>query len=324
MAGEQRYALNLGTFGVRSLVGDAIFTPDGTKVASLLLGTLTVWDVVTGKNLYRIDASTGLIAFTVSSDGTKIACNAGKGENALVYHMDVTGEQLELELEGNKVGECFAFSSEGKRVVSGSRNGEVWVWDAVTGETLLSWEGHTDLVRDVAFSPDGSKIVTASNDKTARLWDALTGTPLHIFEGHTDSIADVGFSPHGEKIITGSCDNTLRVWDALNGKELHTYRGHNHQVISVKFSSDGTKIVSAGANCMICTWDAEWEEEEVKYLSLPGQTQIPPELPDPPAARKCLRDRFAVFKWLHRSGGEGQESASAATQLDLNGKLPVS
>ena len=65
-----------------------------------------------------------------------------------------------------------AFSPEGKRLVSGSSDKTVKVWDAQTGQEALSLTGHTGPVHSVAFSPDGQRIASASDDKTVKVWDA--------------------------------------------------------------------------------------------------------------------------------------------------------
>ena len=69
-----------------------------------------------------------------------------------------------------------AFSPDGKRIVTASRDNTARLWDAETGKQIGEpLEGHTNGVMSAAFSPDGKRIVTASWDKTARLWDAQTG-----------------------------------------------------------------------------------------------------------------------------------------------------
>jgi WD40 repeat protein len=69
------------------------------------------------------------------------------------------------------------------RVVSGSQDKTVRVWDATSGRQLLRLEGHTDSVNSVAMLTDGS-IVSGSSDKTVRVWDAASGRELHRLEGH--------------------------------------------------------------------------------------------------------------------------------------------
>ncbi|KZP33641.1 hypothetical protein FIBSPDRAFT_1036166, partial [Athelia psychrophila] len=62
-----------------------------------------------------------------------------------------------------------AFSPDGSKIVSGSSDKTVRVWDAVTGQAALPpLEGHENEVFSVSFSSDGSKIVSGSSDKTVR------------------------------------------------------------------------------------------------------------------------------------------------------------
>jgi WD40 repeat protein len=140
-----------------------------------------------------------------------------------------------------------AFSPDGSKIISGSNDKTIRVWDASTGiEIVPPIRGHDDSILSVAFSPDGSKIISGSADKTIRLWDASTGVEmLPPLRGHGDFISSVAFSPDGSKIISGSHDKTIRVWDANTGIEmLPPLRGHDSWVYSVAFSPDGSKIIS--------------------------------------------------------------------------------
>ena len=49
-----------------------------------------------------------------------------------------------------------AFSPDGTRIVSGSYDKTLRLWDAVSGAHLNMLNGHYNGVRSVAFSPDGT------------------------------------------------------------------------------------------------------------------------------------------------------------------------
>jgi eukaryotic-like serine/threonine-protein kinase len=49
----------------------------------------------------------------------------------------------------------------------------VQVWDALTGDIIFTYHGHTKGVEAVAWSPDGQRIASASNDDTVQVWQAI-------------------------------------------------------------------------------------------------------------------------------------------------------
>src|SRR5258706_537205 len=152
------------------------------------------------------------------------------------------------------------YSPDGTRVVSGSEDKTIRIWDAESGTVLgLPLMGHTDLVRSVAYSPDGRRIISGSEDYTIRIWDAETGTAVgNPLEGHAGAVNSIAYSPDGRHIISGSYDSTIRIWDADNGTAVGSpLEGHADWVHSVAYSPDGRHITSASDDHTIRIWDAE-------------------------------------------------------------------
>jgi WD40 repeat protein len=63
-----------------------------------------------------------------------------------------------------------AFSPDGQRLATVSWDRTAKVWDATSGQELVTLSGHQDAVTGVAFSPDGKLLATSSFDGTARVY----------------------------------------------------------------------------------------------------------------------------------------------------------
>ncbi len=155
---------------------------------------------------------------------------------------------------------AVAFSPDGSRVVSGSSDGILILWDAKSGKPIGEpMRGHTSGVTSVAFSPDGSKIVSGSSDSTLILRDAKSGLSIcEPMRGHTSRINAVAFSPDGGQIVSGSRDETLILWDVKSGMPIcDPMRGHTDVVGAVAFSPDGSRIASGSWDNTLILWDAK-------------------------------------------------------------------
>jgi serine/threonine protein kinase len=145
-----------------------------------------------------------------------------------------------------------AWSSDSKRVASGSSDKTVQVWDASDGGHVFTYRGHSDVVSAVAWSPNGQRVASASHDGTVQVWDASNGGNVFTYRGHSpDWVADVVWSPNGQRIASAGGD--VQVWNANNGGDVFTY--HN-QGDFVAWSSDGTYIASTGRDGDVQVWNA--------------------------------------------------------------------
>ena len=62
-----------------------------------------------------------------------------------------------------------SYSPDGKKIISGSWDGTLRIWDAQSGTLENVLRGHTDKVNTVRYSSDGAKIISGSWDQTIRI-----------------------------------------------------------------------------------------------------------------------------------------------------------
>lgn len=243
--------------------GGVSFSPDGTSFAvpGQIVG-VTIRDVETGTKIITLeghDATIRRMAF--SPDGTRLAGAAGSGPgdpraNSTVPVWDVSTGKVVMTLKGHAHQVAsVAFSPDGQRLATGSWDGTVRLWDALSGE-----EQHVvdvgDPVFALGFSPDGRYLVSGDDgDETLTVWDADTlerrEKPLR---GHNSVIQDVAFGPTG-MVVTGSFDATAKVWDLASRQEVTTLRGHTGGLLGVAVNSDGTLVATASLDGTAKLWD---------------------------------------------------------------------
>ena len=258
----------IATF-TRAGLGAAAFSPDGRLVAMPDHNTVVIRDANTGERENRVfqGHSDAVRSAAFSPDGRRIV-TASDDRTARVWDVQ-TGEQIAVLREHTAPVRSAVFSPDGLRVVStqmAQRSGDVTsdnntvtskdrialLWDALSGQVIRRFEGHTAQVYDATFSPDGKQIVTASGDNTARIWDAATGKTMAVLSGHSDSVLSAAFSSQGDRIVTASVDETVRVWDAE--KTIAVLAGHSGPVRSAVFSPDGERILTASDDTTARIW----------------------------------------------------------------------
>ncbi|MBL8167320.1 MAG: hypothetical protein JNJ50_04155 [Acidobacteria bacterium] len=67
---------------------------------------------------------------------------------------------------------CLAWSPDGKRLVSGSKDKTIRFWNVELGLEAMSLKAHTDTITSLEFSNDGRLLVSGSWDGTVRFWRA--------------------------------------------------------------------------------------------------------------------------------------------------------
>jgi WD40 repeat protein len=159
---------------------------------------------------------------------------------------------------------------DGKKVISGSSEHTVKIWNLETTEELLTLEGHYGSINTVAITVDGKKVISGSDDQNIRQWNLETGEELLTLQGHHGSVNTLAVTRDGNRLISGGGDQTIKVWNLETGEELLTLIGHQGSVNTLAVTNDEKWVISGSWDDTVKIWNLETGKEQ---LTLIGHTR---------------------------------------------------
>ena len=207
-------------------IGQIAYSPDGTRLA--VDSRIGIW-------LY--DAHTGTeVALLVETDPVITVTEVGLRVDDYTEYVN-----------------SLSFSPDGSTLASVSQ-GEIRLWDVVSGQLKATLGEHTGGSGSVLFSPDGSTLASVSQGEI-RLWDVISGQLKAILEDIWE-VGSLSFSPDGSTLaIGGGWPGDVVLWDVGSGQVQAIPEGHTGYISSVLFSPDGSILASASLDSTVVLWD---------------------------------------------------------------------
>eukprot|EP01111_Echinosteliopsis_oligospora_P007755 TRINITY_DN2303_c0_g1_i1.p1 TRINITY_DN2303_c0_g1~~TRINITY_DN2303_c0_g1_i1.p1 ORF type:complete len:425 (+),score=135.27 TRINITY_DN2303_c0_g1_i1:51-1325(+) len=182
-------------------------------------------------------------------------------EDACAYMWTSTGTMMGVFAgHAAEVG-CGGFSPDGKKIVTGSGDGSVKIWNPKDQQCISTFSGHSwhsEGVTSLAFKSDSTVIASGSTDSSVCLGSIATNKALGKLVGHTNSVECLKFSNQQPFLFSGSMDGTLRIWD-LNQLQprltcVHDKQTEEHGVTRIATTNQAMVITSC-TDGIVRAWD---------------------------------------------------------------------
>lgn len=269
--------------GINDYVADAVKKLDADDGADV---TALDADKQKPKLDVTFDAHVGGVTVVEWSPNGKMLATASMDWVARVYAGEPIGRKPAYArlhtLSGHKEAVYgLAFSPDSKRLLTGSFDDKLIMWDTKSGDDLESIKGYKrGDVNRLCWSPDGKYIASMRDGGAAEL---IEGKPpykvLQKFkvDKPTGPLWAGAFSPDSKFLATSSWDDAVRIFDVKDVHLVSKMVGHREQIMDLSWVAKRPNIV------LSCSRDGTarlWDVQSQELLGMTLKDENPSELPD--------------------------------------------
>lgn len=177
---------------------------------------------------------------------------------------------------------CVAISMDSKFIFSGSKDGSIIKWNAITCDKVgringksksqkTKCKGHVGHVLCLAVSSDFMFLASAGHDKVIHIWNADSLTWLHTFKGHRDIISGLAFQQKQHQLFSASNDRAVKVWNLDQMAYVETLFGHEDAVLGIESLIRNRVVTCGGRDRSVRLWKIP-EESQLVFQSSMGSS----------------------------------------------------
>jgi len=240
----------------------ALFSSDGSMVATTDQVAIHLWDASTTVPLASLDVRTGdgTVSAVFAHAAPRLVTTTVPGQ---VRTWDLPLDRWAILLPGHRGRVRGRYLADGVRLLTldedeSEGSGLLRVWNSGSGQvehsSLVKWDPDVD----IDLSPDGRRLLLAGADGRAIVVDVASGHVLFtLATSKADQVADLAFSHDGRRIATAQRNGRVRFWSAENGApEMVKIEWKEQSFLTVEFSLDDRQVVTAADGKSLRIWDS--------------------------------------------------------------------
>jgi WD40 repeat protein len=152
------------------------------------------------------------------------------------------------------------FEKDARRIVTGSQDNTIKIWDPETYQCVLTLTGHTNQIWFLKVMPSwfdssfqGSVIVSNSTDGTFRIWWVFNDLLVRSVVIDAQVGCAAAIAPY--ILALGLSNGLIRIWDIRTGRVVQNLVLHTDLIQELITTPDLTRLISKSRDRLIYDWD---------------------------------------------------------------------
>lgn len=260
---------------------DLSFSPSGKAIAIAYKRGILLWNV--SNQTKRELMETEGFRYTVcwSPDGEFLVASRNSGEIGIFYAID--GRKIfGTPAHRGEVSE-ISWSRDGRRLLTGGKDGTLSVWDFATGGNLIKFVSHAP-IRELAWSPDGRRIAVTSESGDLQIWgsaqmpeipqkidylrDGAIAAKVDPLRPETEfsllerymyfgSIVAMKATPDERLLVVAGYFQGLKLWDIEKAHLIEHLEPIDETFWSVDIAPDGKYVAASSFSGKLHLWELD-------------------------------------------------------------------
>ncbi|QIW96437.1 hypothetical protein AMS68_001955 [Peltaster fructicola] len=206
---------------------------------------------------------------------------SGANEDVLCWDLK-TSELLSTWHDGDNKSEVTFIApcnAQPDLVAAGYSDGSIRIWDALSGQIVLNFNGHRSAITQLRFDSDGARLISGSKDTDIIVWNLLSETAEFRLRGHKDQITGLGIlrtpvntrqSPSLDEavdvvqeteeryLLSTSKDALVKIWDLQSPACIETHVAQtNGECWALALNNDTDGCITAGNDGELRVWSVD-------------------------------------------------------------------
>ena len=152
---------------------------------------------------------------------------------------------------------AVVYTPDGSRLLTGSFDRTVKIWDRASGKVLRTLADHQNFVLTVAVSKDGKLFASGGLDNVVKVYDMPTREPIADLGQQPGPVAGLNVSRDGKWLLSGDRGKLVRLWNAENQQHVRDFGQTPAEVMAVEISPNVAFVLAASQDGTLSGWNRE-------------------------------------------------------------------